>query len=77
MRTTLTVDDDVLEAAQTLAKTTGKALGAVISDLARRSLTTKSARPKRRNKLPMFPVSQNAEIIPGNRAAVILAEESN
>lgn len=75
MRTTLTIDDDVLQAAQALAKSTGRALGEVFSDLARRSLSAKATRYKRKNKLPMFRVSPHAEIIPGHRAAEVLAEE--
>lgn len=73
MRTTRNIDHHVLEAIQTLAKTTGLPLGAVISDRARRSLAKKSVRPKRKNKLPFFRVSRNAAIIPGNRAANTLS----
>ena len=38
MRTTLALDDDVLEAARALARQQGSTLGAVISGLARESL---------------------------------------
>jgi hypothetical protein len=38
MRTTLTLDDEAYEAAVTLAKTSGKRLGQVVSDLIRRAL---------------------------------------
>ena len=38
MRTTLTIDDDVLEAAKTLAAQRRVSVGSVISDLARRGL---------------------------------------
>lgn len=44
MRTTLSIDDDVLAAARERARRTGRPLGAVISDLARRSLTAASDR---------------------------------
>jgi hypothetical protein len=40
MRTTLDIDDDILEAAKTLARQTDRTAGAVLSDLARRALTT-------------------------------------
>ena len=40
MRTTLDIDDDVLEAARELAKAEHKTMGEVISDLARRALTS-------------------------------------
>jgi hypothetical protein len=39
MRTTLSIDDDVLAAARERARRTGRPLGEVISDLARRALT--------------------------------------
>lgn len=38
MRTTLVLDDDVLNDARRIAHSDGRSLGAVISDLARRSL---------------------------------------
>lgn len=40
MRTTLDIDDDVLEAAKALGRRTRRTAGAVLSDLARRALTT-------------------------------------
>jgi hypothetical protein len=40
MRTTLEIDDDVLRAAKELARREKKTAGAVISELARRSLTS-------------------------------------
>ena len=40
MRTTLDIDDDVLAAAKELAKTQNSTAGEVISDLARRALTS-------------------------------------
>lgn len=39
MRTTLTIDDDVLEAAREMAAARSLPLGAVVSDLARRGLS--------------------------------------
>jgi hypothetical protein len=38
MRTTLSIDDDVLYAAKSLARREGRSLGEVISDLARHAL---------------------------------------
>ena len=40
MRTTLSIEDDVLYAAKSLARREGRSLGEVISDLARRALQT-------------------------------------
>lgn len=39
MRTTIDIDDDVLEAAKALARQTHRTAGAVLSELARRALT--------------------------------------
>ncbi len=54
MRTTLSLDDDVLAGARQLADASGRSLGAVISDLARSSLT---ARPSgsERNGILLLP----------------------
>ncbi len=43
MRTTLEIDDDVLEAAKSLARQSDRTTGAVLSDLARRALTSAPA----------------------------------
>jgi hypothetical protein len=43
MRTTLDIDDDVLEAAKSLARKTDRTAGAVLSELARRALTAAPA----------------------------------
>jgi len=40
MRTTLDIDDDVLEVAKSLARQSDRTAGAVLSDLARKALTT-------------------------------------
>jgi hypothetical protein len=42
MRTTLDIDDDVLAAAKELAKARNSTAGEVISDLARKALTTRA-----------------------------------
>jgi hypothetical protein len=52
VRTTLEIDDDVLEAAKTLARQTDRTAGAVLSQLARRALTMASAAASRSNKAP-------------------------
>ena len=55
MRTTLDIDDDVLQAAKELAATKGVSTGKVVSDLARKGLSP--ARPKVtvRNGVPLLP----------------------
>lgn len=62
MRTTLAIDDDVLEAAKGLAARDHKTLGEVVSDLARRGLKpAPSATPTRtRNGVPLLPGKSDA-----------------
>jgi len=74
MRTTLTLDDDVFEAAQAFARASGRRLGQVISELARRSLQAPPAVASK-NGLPVFEVREGAEIIPSDRARDLLADE--
>jgi hypothetical protein len=58
MRTTLDVDDDILQAVRTLARTQGRSLGRVIPDLARKGLAPR--REGSRRGFPVFEVSPNA-----------------
>jgi hypothetical protein len=54
MRTTLDIDDDVLQAAKELAASSRKTTGQVLSDLARRALQpTRTSRV--RNGVPVLP----------------------
>lgn len=59
MRTTLSLDDDVLLAARQLADQRGESLGAVISDLSRKSLTSTS-KSATRNGITLLPVRDGA-----------------
>ncbi len=74
MRTTITVDDDIFEAAQSQARASGKKLGEVISQLARRGLRA-SADTASKNGLPVFKVHSNAPVIPSSRAKALLDED--
>lgn len=56
MRTTLTIDDDVLAAAKGLAARQNKTVGEVISALSRQALRPKSASAKLRNGVPLLAV---------------------
>jgi hypothetical protein len=51
MRTTLTIDDDVLAAAKALAARKGRSLGEIISGLAREALAPPSTAPTRNGVL--------------------------
>lgn len=55
MRTTLTIDDDVLERAKAIADHQNRSLGAVISDLARKSLEAPKPSLATRNGFPLLP----------------------
>lgn len=59
MRTTLSLDDDVLEAARALARADDRSLGEVISELARRGLRP-TAQVADRDGFPVFRVSRDA-----------------
>ena len=76
MRTTITLDDDVFEAAKGLAHASGKQLGQILSQLARRGLRAQ-AEVSTKNGLPVFKVSPDAKIIPSNRAAELLADDAS
>lgn len=59
MRTTLDIEDDVLQAAKELAQRDGRTAGKVLSDLARRGLAAAAVRPgkggRSRTGVPLLP----------------------
>ena len=59
MRTTLTLDDDVLASARALAAQRGVPIGTIISDLARRGLAPTQAAATR-NGIRLFPLRPDA-----------------
>lgn len=73
MRTTLQIDDDVLESARQIASAAGRSVGAVISDLARRAL--RPAQLGRRDTFPVFEVDADAPAITAEDVARALDEE--
>jgi hypothetical protein len=56
MRTTLSIDDDVLSAAREMAVMQKRTLGDVISALARRGLNPIESSRRTRNGVPLLPV---------------------
>lgn len=61
MRTTVSIDDDVLTAARALADRQHRSLGDVISELARRGLAPSSpVGGNSRNGVPLLPLRANA-----------------
>lgn len=54
MRTTLDIDDDILEATKSLARQSDRTAGAVLSELARRALTTSAPSKSTRGGVGVF-----------------------
>ena len=76
MRTTVTLDEDVYEAAVHLSRVSGERLGKVISKLARRALESKDSPARRgRRRFPTFEVSPGTPIIPASRIERVIDEE--
>lgn len=65
MRTTLTIDDDLLAAARSLAQAKSESLGKAISDLARRGLNAdpELCENRQASAFPVFSVPSGAQPI--------------
>lgn len=63
MRTTLTIDDDVLAAAKDLATRQHKSVGEVISALSRQALRPEVSGNSSRNGIPLLPVRPDATAV--------------
>jgi hypothetical protein len=55
MRTTLDLDEDVLQAAKELAAVRGTTAGRILSDLARKGLESSAGQARTRNGVPLLP----------------------
>jgi hypothetical protein len=76
MRTTVSLDHDVYEAAMHLSRVSGERLGRVLSDLARRGLMQNSPAPvKGKRRFPVFAVPAGAPVIPASRVQRVIDEE--
>lgn len=77
VRTTVTLDDDIYEAALWQAKATGRTLGSVLSEMARHALRS-DARPmrnaKQESRFPSFDVPPDTPLIPASRVQKALDE---
>lgn len=73
MRTTLSIDDDVLDEARRIASTERRGLGKVISDLARRSLMPVGVVEV--DGLPAFDVPADAPPITDEQVGAALDDE--
>ncbi|HTT57022.1 MAG TPA: hypothetical protein VMF63_07935 [Opitutaceae bacterium] len=74
MRTTISLDSDIYDAAKALADASGQNLGVVVSTLARKGLKLQESFGVR-NGLPVFQVPADAPVIPGGLANKLMAEE--
>ena len=63
MRTTLDIDEDVLESAKELAARRGTTAGRVLSELARIALTPRASAVRKRNGVPVLPKQRGARIV--------------
>jgi hypothetical protein len=63
MRTTLSIDDDVLAAAKGLAALQRKSVGEVISELTRQALRPGAQKAKARNGVPLLAVCAKSKAV--------------
>lgn len=75
MRTTLTVDDDVLAAARELAAQHRRSIGEVISELSRKGLQSGRAERCREGRVPTFAPRHSAKPITMESVRQALDEE--
>ena len=74
MRTTLDIDDDVLNAAKELAALRKTTAGRVLSDLARRALRRKDEETITRNGVPLLPPNEGVRPVSLNDVERLLDE---
>ena len=60
MRTTLNIDDEILEVARSLAGERSISVGAALSELARRGLRQRTSSLRKRKRFPVFDVSRDS-----------------
>lgn len=79
MRTTIDIDDALLDAAREAAHRTRRSIGAVISEWAQRGsepIAATSSRSRRKSRLPTFPVRRDSPPIDLAIEQQLLDEES-
>lgn len=75
MRTTLNLDDDIMEAARAMARFERRSLGNVVSDLARRGLAPRAVPQADAAGFPVFTVGDDAPAITDEMVASALDDE--
>lgn len=74
VRTTLTIDDDVLDAARRIAESERRPLGRVVSELARQALAPRAQADVDERDLPVFVVPEGTRMIDPAAIAAAAAE---
>lgn len=74
MRTTLDIDNDVLESAKELAAKRKTTMGRVVSDLIRSALAPRDTH-RTRNGVPVLPKEPNAKLVTPEHVNKLLDEE--
>ena len=74
MRTTINLDDDVLETSRAIARAERRALGAVVSDLMRRGLVPPELRIDDEEGFPVFRVPRPVQPITDEMVRTALEE---
>ena len=75
MRTTLTIDDDVFEVAQTMSRVSGERLGAVVSTLMRTALRSANPHNVRRRRFPVVDIPPGTPMISMERIQQAIDDE--
>jgi Arc/MetJ family transcription regulator len=76
VRTTVTLDDDIYQAAAHLSRVSGKRLGKVVSEMARRGIARHNEPATgRKKRFPTFDVPKDAPVIPASRIQDFIDEE--
>lgn len=76
MRTTVTLDEDIYEVALQMSQASGKRLGKVLSELARRGLNPPAAARRGRKRFPTFSVPPGTQPMSSRKIEKFLEEES-
>jgi hypothetical protein len=63
VRTTLDIDEDVLECAKELAAQRRTTAGRILSELARSALAPRDRSPRKRNGVPLLPKQRGAKLV--------------
>jgi hypothetical protein len=63
MRTTLDIDEDVLESAKELAARRGTTAGRILSELARAALVPRNRSARKRNGVPVLPKNRVTRLV--------------